>query len=390
MPKSQRQRVVALTNVKKKGKALKEKLVQQIQESFQNFQRIMVFSCENMRNTQLKTVREDLKPSRMFLGKNKVMIYALTSLIDESDPKSKNLPALTEHIRGNCGLLFTNEKPDTIIEKLGECRVPHFARSGFIATQDFTLNQGPLPEVPFSMEPLFRKLGLPTRLDKGIVELMGDVAVCKVGDTLSPEQCKILQHFGVMMAEFRVLVHCVFENGKLTEYEPHPENAGEEDGSDGEDDDEEGAAASSAMVDDVPAQKPKAVAGKKRKPSTKLSVPAEETPAPVAAAAAASPAKAAASPAKAASPAPAATPAAKKARARRTSEIAPVPLEPETPGPRRSRRLSNTPAPVATPAPAPAPASAKKAKAPASSKKGKKGKASNEDVDMFSGGFVEE
>jgi hypothetical protein len=46
--------------------------------------------------------------------------------------------------------------------------------------------------VPFSLEPQLRKLGLPTQLKNGVVELLQDTIICKKGDTLSPEQCKLL------------------------------------------------------------------------------------------------------------------------------------------------------------------------------------------------------
>lgn len=42
-----------------------------------------------------------------------------------------------------------------------------YARSGNTATEDVTLNAGPLPMFPHSLEPYLRQLGLPTSLVKG-------------------------------------------------------------------------------------------------------------------------------------------------------------------------------------------------------------------------------
>lgn len=97
--------------------------------------------------------------------------------------------------------------------------------------------------MPVTMEPTLRKLGLPVRLIDGKIMLPGDCQVCKAGDALSPEQCKILVHFaifqhismywrhgccpsvcsrewdllnlsqellGLQIASFRIVLHCVY------------------------------------------------------------------------------------------------------------------------------------------------------------------------------------
>ena len=69
-----------------------------------------------------------------------------------------------------------------------------------------------------SVEPNLRKLGLPTRLVKGKVELDGDFVVCKEGEVLGSGQTTLLKMFGVAMAEFRVGVEACWERetGEVT------------------------------------------------------------------------------------------------------------------------------------------------------------------------------
>lgn len=67
-----------------------------------------------------------------------------------------------------------------------------YARSGFVTDESITLPEGPMPEFPHSIEPHLRQLGMPTALKKGIVVLLKDYAVCKKGQTLTPEQARIL------------------------------------------------------------------------------------------------------------------------------------------------------------------------------------------------------
>lgn len=66
------------------------------------------------------------------------------------------------------------------------------ARSGFVVNRTVTLPEGPMPEFPHSIEPHLRQLGMPTALQKGVVTLIKEYTVCKEGQTLSPEQARIL------------------------------------------------------------------------------------------------------------------------------------------------------------------------------------------------------
>lgn len=67
-----------------------------------------------------------------------------------------------------------------------------YARSGFTTSETIKLSAGPLPNFSHSIEPHLRQLGLPTSLQKGVVTLLKDYTVCEEGQTLTPEQARIL------------------------------------------------------------------------------------------------------------------------------------------------------------------------------------------------------
>ena len=98
MPKSKRDRVVALTVVKKKDRAWKESLVQSIRDCISEYPSAFVFRCENMRNDAFKGLREDLsETSRFFVGGNKLMRAAFGK--NDEEEVEKGAAAFARHIK---------------------------------------------------------------------------------------------------------------------------------------------------------------------------------------------------------------------------------------------------------------------------------------------------
>lgn len=133
-----------------------------------------------------------------------------------SDEYLPNLSALSAHLTGNVGLLFTSRSPTDVLAHFASYCETDFARAGVTATDTFTVPAGivysrggelPVEEdvpLPHSLEVTVRKWGMPTRLEKGKVLLDNEHTVCKEGDTLNSHQTALLKLFGVAMAEFKV------------------------------------------------------------------------------------------------------------------------------------------------------------------------------------------
>ncbi|XP_058191837.1 uncharacterized protein LOC131308827 [Rhododendron vialii] len=207
MPKSKRNRPVTLSKTKKKGREHKESIVNSIREAVEKYSSVYVFTFENMRNLKFKEFREQLKSSsRFFLGSNKVMQVSLgRSVADEIRP---GLHKVSKLLHGDSGLCCTNLPNDEVQRLFNEYEEHEFARTGSTATEKVELNEGPLDQFTHEMEPLLRKLGMPVRLNKGVVELVSDFVVCEEGKPLSPESAHILRLLGIKMASFRLRLVC--------------------------------------------------------------------------------------------------------------------------------------------------------------------------------------
>ncbi|NXA54568.1 MRT4 protein, partial [Nothocercus julius] len=219
---------VSLTRTPRKGLEAKQALISELRQCVDTFRNLFVFSVANMRNDKLKGVRSAWKHSRIFFGKNKVMMVALGR--EPASEYRENLHKVSKHLRGEVGLLFTDRTKDEVNEWFSQFREVDFARAGNKATYTVSLDTGPLEQFPHSMEPQLRQLGLPTALKKGVVTLLSDYEVCKEGDVLTPEQARVLKLFGYEMAEFKVTIKFLWnsETGDFEELEGEPEAVEEE------------------------------------------------------------------------------------------------------------------------------------------------------------------
>lgn len=203
MPKSKRDKKISLTKTSKKGLALKQQIVEDVRSCVEKYDRIFLISVHNMRNNKLKDLRGEWKDSRFFFGKNKIIALALGTVPENEAADGSH--KLSKALKGQCGLLFTNRSTKEVLNWMEEYEEADFARSGYVTSQSIVLPEGPMPDFPHSIEPHLRQLGMPTALQKGVVTLIKEYVVCKKGQTLTPEQARILKLLDKPLATFKLL-----------------------------------------------------------------------------------------------------------------------------------------------------------------------------------------
>uniref|UniRef100_A0A7S1GQ65 Large ribosomal subunit protein uL10-like insertion domain-containing protein n=1 Tax=Cyclophora tenuis TaxID=216820 RepID=A0A7S1GQ65_CYCTE len=178
-----------------------------------------------MRSNKFKDVRMHFrepdmegKPSRIFLGKNKLLQIALGRTPEEE--YSDNLRRVAKLISGSVGLLSTSRSRQDVESYFDELAESDFARAGSISPRVVSITNKMVEIHPVSMMEQFRKVGLPVEVKNGRLQLIGgrqDYVLCKEGEVLSAEKCKSLVHFGVKLAEFKVVLLCCWtsESGKF-------------------------------------------------------------------------------------------------------------------------------------------------------------------------------
>lgn len=88
---------------------------------------------------------------------------------------------------------------------------PEFPRAGTRAAYTVTLNEGPLPDTFIhSMEPSLRQLGLPTSLQRGVIQVIKNHTICKEGTILTPEQSRLLVNTSIINIKQYYIIYIIF------------------------------------------------------------------------------------------------------------------------------------------------------------------------------------
>ena len=91
-------------------------LVWKIRECLDQYENLFVISMFNQRNIFLKELRSTWSDSKFLFGKNKVVSVAL-GRGPESEYKD-NLHKVSEKLKGNVGLLFTNRSKEDVVKSV--------------------------------------------------------------------------------------------------------------------------------------------------------------------------------------------------------------------------------------------------------------------------------
>mmetsp|Transcript_3062 Transcript_3062/g.4771 ORF Transcript_3062/g.4771 Transcript_3062/m.4771 type:complete len:216 (+) Transcript_3062:81-728(+) len=215
MPRSKRNKIVALTKTGAKGKELKKKLVDVLREAVDEYKSIYVLNFENLRAAKFREIRMHWKESKIFMGKNSVAQIALGRSPEEE--YKDNLRHVSEKLEGNKGLLFTNRDQAEVISYFGSFVSADYAKAGCIPEEEITFAPGKL-EFPTTMLDELRKLGMVVEVDHGTVVLRNSITVATPGIPLTPEQAKILVKFERKIVDFKVWIECAWSDGEYTEF----------------------------------------------------------------------------------------------------------------------------------------------------------------------------
>merc|ERR1711939_968973 len=198
-----------MSKVVKSKKEKKSEYFDRFTECVKQYGKILLVCADNVRSRQLAQVRKTLRgKAEIMMGKNTLIRKILTTMLPEHPEVASLIPV----VRGNLGFVFTNESLSTVRDILVENRLP--ARAGAIAQCPVIVPAGPTGMGPEKTS-FFQALGINTKINRGLIELVSDVPLLQVGDKVDASQAELLAKMDIMPFSYGLVVQHVYEEGEI-------------------------------------------------------------------------------------------------------------------------------------------------------------------------------
>lgn len=169
--------------------------------------------CDHVGSLQLQQIRQAVRShSSVVFGKNTLIKKAIRALLPEMPHLEKLLPCF----KWNVGFVFTNGDLKTCRDELVKNQVPAVAKPGQNAQSDVVI-----PAQNTGLDPgqtaFFQALAIPTRINKGCIEIMNDVKLITAGEKVGQSECALLQKLNIKPFHFGLEIRYCFNDGAVFE-----------------------------------------------------------------------------------------------------------------------------------------------------------------------------
>ncbi|CAN0875049.1 60S acidic ribosomal protein P0-1 [Linum grandiflorum] len=155
-----------------------------------DFSQILVVAADNVGSSQLQSIRRCLRgDSIVLMGKNTMMKRTIRVHSDKTGNKA--ILNLLPLLQGNVGLIFTKGDLKEVREEVAKYKVGAPARVGLVAPVDVVVPPGGTGLDP-SQTSFFQVLNIPTKINKGAVEIVTPVELIKKGEKVGSSEAALL------------------------------------------------------------------------------------------------------------------------------------------------------------------------------------------------------
>ncbi|XP_050946480.1 60S acidic ribosomal protein P0 isoform X2 [Cucumis melo] len=176
------------------------------------YSQVLVVAADNVGSNQLQNIRKGLRgDSIVLMGKNTMMKRSVRIHSEQTGNKAylNLLPLL-----GNVGLIFTKGDLKEVSEEVAKYKVGAPARVGLVAPIDVIVPPGNTGLDP-SQTSFFQVLNIPTKINKGTVEIITPVELIKKGDKVGSSEAALLAKLGIRPFSYGLVVLSVYDNGSV-------------------------------------------------------------------------------------------------------------------------------------------------------------------------------
>ncbi|CAN0859192.1 60S acidic ribosomal protein P0-1 [Linum grandiflorum] len=178
-----------------------------------DFSQILVVAADNVGSSQLQSIRRCLRgDSIVLMGKNTMMKRTIRVHSDKTGNKA--ILNLLPLLQGNVGLIFTKGDLKEVREEVAKYKVGAPARVGLVAPVDVVVPPGGTGLDP-SQTSFFQVLNIPTKINKGAVEIVTPVELIKKGEKVGSSEAALLAKLGIRPFSYGLVVLSAYDDGSV-------------------------------------------------------------------------------------------------------------------------------------------------------------------------------
>eukprot|EP00475_Leptophrys_vorax_P008348 TRINITY_DN1538_c0_g1_i1.p2 TRINITY_DN1538_c0_g1~~TRINITY_DN1538_c0_g1_i1.p2 ORF type:complete len:319 (+),score=60.29 TRINITY_DN1538_c0_g1_i1:229-1185(+) len=177
----------------------------------EEFTKALVCTADNVGSKQMQSIRRGLRPdSVVLMGKNTLLKRTIRMFGERTGNTTWN--AMLPLLVGNVGLIFTKGDLKEVREEVAKYKVGAPARVGLVAPIDVIVPPGNTGLDP-SQTNFFQVLNIPTKINKGTVEIVAPVELVKAGEKVGSSEAALLAKLNIRPFSYGLIVDHVFDDG---------------------------------------------------------------------------------------------------------------------------------------------------------------------------------
>eukprot|EP00244_Chara_vulgaris_P002281 TRINITY_DN138_c0_g1_i5.p1 TRINITY_DN138_c0_g1~~TRINITY_DN138_c0_g1_i5.p1 ORF type:complete len:323 (+),score=86.57 TRINITY_DN138_c0_g1_i5:293-1261(+) len=177
------------------------------------FTQVFICHADNVGSTQMQNIRRGLRPdSVLLMGKNTMMKRSIKMHAERTG--NKDVLALLDLLVGNVGFIFTKGDLKEVREEVAKYKVGAPARVGLVAPIDVVVPPGNTGLDP-SQTSFFQVLNIPTKINKGTVEIIAPVELIKAGNKVGSSEAALLAKLNIRPFSYGLIIRSVYESGSV-------------------------------------------------------------------------------------------------------------------------------------------------------------------------------
>lgn len=192
----------------------KEEYFNKLQGLLENHKQILICGADNVGSNHMQKIRKALRGKAVLLmGKNTMIRKVIRTQLEKNPQLDTLLPA----IRGNVGFVFIVNDMNGVRGELIRNRVGAPAKPGAVAPNDVIVPAGPTGMEP-TQTSFLQALNIPSKINKGQVEIINDVHLIKAGDRVGNSEATLLSKLSIRPFSYGLKILQVYDNGNM--YDP--------------------------------------------------------------------------------------------------------------------------------------------------------------------------